>query len=107
MTNEELAQAIQAGDASLLTPLWEQVEKLIRLLANKCYIKWKSRCLSMGLTQDDLYQQGYFAVLDAIKYFNIEKGYKFTTYLKANCQRYFYEALEARSINWHKKTYPH
>ena len=106
MTNEELAQAIQAGDASLLTPLWEQAEKLIRLLANKFYNKWKSRCLSMCVTQDDLYQQGYFALLAAVKYFDVEKGYKFLTYLNKNCQTYFYEALEMRSDNWRKKPMP-
>ena len=106
MTNEEMALAIQAGNIDLLTPLWEQTEKLIRQIANKFYLKMESRCVSMGVAQEDLYQQGYFAVLDAVKYFDESEKFKFVTYLNRTCQRYFYDALEMRSANWTKKPTP-
>ena len=106
MTNEEMAIAVKAGETPLLAPLWERVEKLIWLFVNKCYLKWEARCLSMGVERDDLHQQGYFALLAAVKCFDPEKGLKFTSYLALNCQRYFYDALGLRSGDWKDKPTP-
>lgn len=63
MNNEELASAIQAGDVGLLLQLWEQV----RRFAVKQAGRW-CRALGdrAGVTQEDLTQCAFLALLDAL-----------------------------------------
>lgn len=74
MSNEELAIMIKAGDTNLLPELWDNVKK---------YVRWKatiyiSSCISNNgyacFEVDDLINQGYIAVTEAVEFFNPEKG---------------------------------
>jgi len=81
VVNEVLVILIQEGRKDLISILWEQNKRLIAWLAGKFYVKHMDRCAAAGVEIDDLIQEGFFALLDAIKYYKAESGYKFTTYI--------------------------
>lgn len=72
MTNEELAAQIQAGERSMILPLWSQVKGFVRNMA----YKWQRR----GVEVDDLMQSGFIAMLDALKEWDGDKGAFLTWY---------------------------
>ncbi|MGN0618477.1 MAG: sigma-70 family RNA polymerase sigma factor [Ruminiclostridium sp.] len=68
MTNEKLALLIAEGENDELIPLlWEKTRKLFRLWADNFYNRNKARCDLCGVTNDDLRQEGFFALLEAVK----------------------------------------
>lgn len=82
MTNEEMAKAAQAGSRTALTELWGAVRPLLFSLAWKFYTRQgKERCSSHGVTLEDLQQETFFALYDAVQAYKPEKGYQLTTYL--------------------------
>lgn len=81
MTNEELAVLIQQGHKEYISELYSQVEKFIKSKANKFYREFAIKCSRCGVELDDLIQEGYFAMLDAVKGYKPESGYKFLTYI--------------------------
>ena len=82
MTNEEMANAAQTGSRAALSQLWEAVRPLLFSLAWKFYQKQgKERCSSHGVTLEDLQQEAFFALYDAVQAYKPEKGYQLTTYL--------------------------
>lgn len=75
MTNEELVIRIKAGidPAENMLALYEQVKAFIHSIA------WKYR----GREEiEDLEQEGYLALYDAINGYDPDAGYKFSTYAK-------------------------
>lgn len=62
MSNEEMVLAIQAGDNSLILPLWEQCKGLICKEAHRWARAFESR---PEIDVDDLIQSGYFALMNA------------------------------------------
>ena len=81
MTNEELAELIQKTDSKTAkAELWEQNKGIIYRLARLYYRP------NSPHTLEDLVQQGYFALLQAVKSYKREKGYKFTSYLPFSFQ---------------------
>lgn len=82
MTNEQLTLDIQNGNRAALSQLWEAVRPLLFSLAWKFYIRQgKERCSSHGITLEDLQQESFFALCDAVQAYKPEKGYQLTTYL--------------------------
>ncbi len=82
MTNEQLAEFIKAGGNDEFIPLlWDRVRKLLYKLADKYYIAYSSSCEKCGVTVWDLKQASYYAYMGALKAYDSNKGYKFTTYL--------------------------
>lgn len=77
MTNEELAAAIQAGDIGQLLQLLEQV----RRFAVKQAGRW-CRALGgrAGVTQEDLQQTAFIALLDAVEDWKQDEGVFLTWY---------------------------
>lgn len=77
MTNEELAAAIQVGDIGELLQLWEQV----RRFAVKQAGRW-CRALGdrAGVTQEDLAQCAFIALLDAVEDWKQDEGVFLTWY---------------------------
>lgn len=73
MTNEDLVLRIQAGEdiAGSMDALYQQIRHFIHAIA------WQYR--DSG-EMEDLEQEGYLAFQDAIKGYDIERGYKFLTY---------------------------
>jgi RNA polymerase sigma factor (sigma-70 family) len=80
-TNEELCLRIRQGEPQLLPQLWEQQESLIYWRAYRYYNSRRGVCDASGVTVEDLKQEGFFAVTDAVKAYDPDTGYKFTAYL--------------------------
>ena len=76
MTNEELTMRIKAGETELMSELWLQIEKFVRQQAYKFANgdAWSGHCSAAGITHEDLYCAGYFALEPAVEYFDAEKG---------------------------------
>lgn len=82
MTNEQLTLDIQNGNRAALSQLWEAVRPLLFSLAWKFYTRQgKERCAQRGVTLEDLQQESFFALCNAVQAYKPEKGYQLTTYL--------------------------
>jgi len=95
LSNEELAMRIAAGEEKLKLQLWQQLEKLIKIKANRFYYA----CSINGVArfeEDDLVQESYFAMLKAVEYYNQDRGYAFTTYLCYTLKTAFAEVAGTR-----------
>ncbi len=96
LSNEELAARIKNGDTSLIPLLWGGCRSTVTLLAarnrgvteNRACIDW-----------DDLIQCGYFAMLEAIKSYDPEKGYKFVTYMTYKYKNEIYALIGAKKMH--------
>lgn len=82
MSNEEIAVLIQQGEKELTPTLWEQVEKFLYALCSKYAALYDKLCLSAGVTVEDLKQECYFVMLEALKGYKADSGYKFLTFCK-------------------------
>lgn len=91
MTNEELALAIQKG-APKMAELWERTEKLIVKAARRYYGEHKGFCQAVSLEAEDLVQEGYLALADAVDAYDPKKGYVFFAYLKYPLKKRFSRA---------------
>lgn len=106
MTNEDLVALIQSGQKEYIPDLWAGVERFVSYKAYSYYnIKWPNRCATAGVTMDDLYQSGYFALLKAIDYYDPEKGVLFITIFGKFMTKEFYNVMgvEKRKDGWHTK----
>ena len=82
MTNESLAVLIQNGNTEYEELLWDKTERFIMCKAADYYRKYQSQCRQKGVDIDDLCQEGYFALVDAVKAFRAETGWKLLSYIK-------------------------
>lgn len=96
MSNEELAVQAQQGDTTAIADLWERVYRLIFWLMTRLYWKYTDVCASAGVTLEDLHQEGYFALLAAVKAFDPVRGYRFLAYLRHHCMNVFLSAAGLR-----------
>lgn len=85
MTNEQLAELIgQGGNEELLPLLWEKMRKLYIQWSGKYYTAYKNRCDLCGVSADDLRQEAYLSMLEAVKAYNSRteehKDTAFTSY---------------------------
>lgn len=98
MTNEQLAELIQeGGNDELLPPLWEKTRALIYMKCSQYWGFYSAKLERFGYSLDDLRQEGYNALIFAVKGFKSEKGYKFTTYLTYALKRVIREMLSGSS----------
>ena len=81
MSNEELARAIQEGHGECYGELWEQCRGLIARAALRYFTAYRTACDRAGVVVDDLIQCGFLALVDAVRYYNPETGYQFSTFL--------------------------
>lgn len=82
MTNEQLAEFIQVGGNDELLPLlWDKTKDLIFLKCNHIWSGFSDVLRRHGYELSDLTQEGYSALLLAVRQFDKRKPYKFTTYL--------------------------
>lgn len=90
MTNEQLALNIQNGNRAALAELWGAVRPLLLSMAWKFYTRQgKERCSTHGVTLEDLQQEAFFALYDAVQAYKPEKGYLLTTYLSRATENRF------------------
>lgn len=90
MTNEELATEIQNGRRELLGTLWAQVERFIKLQANR-------RPDTGAVDREDLYQSGYLALVAAVDSYHPELEASFVGWLALHLKTAFNEASNYRS----------
>ena len=69
MTNEELVAKIQAGERDQLIPLWDQVRRFAYQQARR----WAAAGRG-GATAEDLVQEGFVALLDALERWRPDAG---------------------------------
>ena len=81
MSNEDLARGIQEGHGELYGELWEQCRGLIARAALRYFTAHRPACDRAGVVVDDLIQCGFLALVDAVRYYNPETGYQFSTFL--------------------------
>ena len=91
MTNEELVEKIQAGDDSLTLQLFNQNRGFINLRARKLAPLVESR---PDCEMEDLMQSAFFAVVEAAKVYDPEKG-AFLTLLEWKLSKAFRDACSA------------
>ena len=97
MTNEELAKAAQQGNQGALPQLWEATRALLFAFAWKFYTRQgKDRCAQRGVALEDLQQEAFFALCDAVGAFDEGKGYQFTTYLSRATENRFRACMGIR-----------
>ena len=99
MTNEEYAVAVKEGRTEYIAPLWENVEKLLRCFCVKWWNVYSERFTRCGVTQDDLMQESFLALRDAVAAYDSSTGYKLTSYLRYPIQNRFNALLGRRSHN--------
>lgn len=93
MTNEELAQQIQQGERDLILPLWEQVRRFARDRAFRWHRATGGRG---GVTLDDLEQEAFIALLEALEGWD-EKAGKFLTWYDLRLKSAFTAATAQRT----------
>mgnify|MGYP003292777038 CR=1 FL=1 len=96
MTNEKLAELIKSGQKEYCADLWEQTRKIFTKKANRFYNFNRLQCDRCGLMIEDLIQICYFAMLEAVRAYNPEKEYKFTTYINFHFRNAMREAVGIR-----------
>lgn len=94
MTNEEIVSEIRAGREDLYALLWDQVRSFV---ADKAVKYFKSAIGLRSVDVDDLIQCGYFALLQAVQYYDPAQEYKFTTTLGYCLKTAFSEACGYRT----------
>lgn len=99
MTNEEYAVAVKAGRAEYIAPLWENVERLIRVNCRRYWSEYCTRFTQCGVTPEDLLQEPFLALMDAVAAYDDSTGYKLTSYLRYPIQNRFNALLGFRSRN--------
>lgn len=97
MSNEELARRIQAGERELLPVLWKQVDRFIGMKARRLYGRLQGRCDACGCTVDDLMQAGFLALMEAVRAFDPERGYRFLSWMSYPLQNQWNALLNLRT----------
>lgn len=94
MTNEELVSEVQSGKRERLCDLWQQVERFVSMQAGK-----RARKLNGfgGVTEDDLYQTGFLAMVAAAEKYDPDAGMSFIGFLAFYLRSYFAEAAGHRT----------
>jgi len=98
MTNEQLAEFIQQGGNDELLPLlWDKTRNLIYMKCGQYWTIYSAKLERHGYTLDDFKQEGYNALLLAVKGFESAKGYKFNSYLDYSLKRVIHGILRGNS----------
>ena len=90
MTNEELIIEITAGH-NIQDNMYQLYTQNLTLLKN-----WSSKYIS-ALGEDDVLQECYFALYNAVQGFDVNKGYKFTTYLQSAVKWHFSRIISCKN----------
>ncbi len=96
MTNEWLVVQIQQGDKGKINELWNQNIAFVR----KCAIEFHA-----GDLEEDLIQEGYFGMLEAVDKYDSSKGFKYLTYasyyIKNSMRRFLIKSRPGARISEH------
>lgn len=98
MTNEQLAELIQDGQKEYIYPLWLNLRPLIMKLSNRCYTFYSTAFEKAGITLEDIEQEAFFALLEAVKAYRPKDGYKLSTYLTYQLKKTFNTLAGFRTV---------
>lgn len=99
VTNEQLAGFIQQGGNDELLPLlWDKTRKIIFKKCNQYWRFYSEKLGRFGYSLDDLQQEGYNALVLAVKGYKSKKGYKFTTYLTYALKRVIRDLMSGSDV---------
>ncbi len=96
MTNEDLAIQIQLGHTEHYAELWQSVR---RLMYKILYSKLSRINLPNHIAAEDLEQELYFALCNAVQAYDDTKPYKFTSYLEYQIMNAIRSALPRKPLN--------
>lgn len=95
MTNEELVALIQNGERDRLPELWEQVERFVAQQARRWHLLSGG---AGGVEVEDLYQNGYLALVAAADSYDPTAGRAFIGWLALALKTVFAEAGGCRTL---------
>ena len=98
MTNEDLVMASQNGDRLAMAAILEKNRGLVNYFINRCH-----GLKASYLDRDDLEQNGYMGLMDAVKAYDPLLGFKFSVYACMAIKRNLYRALRV-STPWEKRS---
>lgn len=87
MSNEQCA--IIAKNTRDYCDIWARVERLCYKLAFLYFRAKTEQCNSSGVTLDDLKQESFFGVVDAVKDFDETRGFLFSSFLSFHMRNRF------------------
>lgn len=92
LTATELAKLIKSGEvgAESYEELWLLLWGFTCKVAYTFYVKNEWRCNQCGIELNDLKQEAYIAMINALNDYPIECEYEFITYYGTHCKRSFY-----------------
>lgn len=97
MTQEQLAVRAQSGDLEALYQLWENFHRLLFSLAWKFYMAHgKEGCSRHGVVWEDLKQEAFLALADAVRYFKPDRPITFNAYLNRTAENRFQACMGIR-----------
>lgn len=96
MTNEDLAIQIQLGHTEHYGELWDKVK---RLMYKILYFKLNRIELPNYLDREDIEQELYFALCNAVQAYDDTRPYKFTSYLEYQIMNAIRSALPRKPLN--------
>ena len=99
MSNEELALLAAQGDKQALNRLWEQINRFVYSYMARLALSHAGQvCMERaGITLEDLTQDGFLAVADAVKLYDPNRDAKFTTFLAYRLKAYFCKSIGMRT----------
>lgn len=95
MTNEGLVLRIKEGETGLIPQLWEQVERFVWQKASRRHYTLNG---FGGVTAEDLYQAGFFALLRAVESYEPGAGMSFVGWLAIQLKDVFAETAGYKTI---------
>ncbi len=98
MTNEALTLLIQQGGNDELIPiLWDKTKTVIQ---NKCFRFWNltgEKLAQFGYDYRDLRQEGYNVLLNAVRAYRDQDGFKLNTYLNYSMKNVIRNMLKGKA----------
>lgn len=94
MTNEELTELIQRGKSEYMADLWENTKKLLFKKANKFTASYN--LTARGYTSEDVEQDCFLILCEAVKAYDSEKPYKLSSYFNYGILNHFNTVLGNR-----------
>lgn len=82
MSNEKLAVQIKAGDTACIEQLWQNIYRLLYMLAGRVYTRRRERCAAAGVTLEDLLQECFFVLMRAVDAYDPDAVYPFNAYIR-------------------------
>mgnify|MGYP004509733835 CR=1 FL=1 len=99
MTNEELAKRIYSGQNELMGELYKQTYRFIYGFCKKAYGQSFERFQACGVELEDLTEEAFFALAEAVKAYNEKQGkYKLLTCLTYPLQKMCVVAAGCRTV---------